>query len=198
MTTKGWVIIYREKFVSNIHTNNRATSQRHLVNGAIMCPITPWGLVNIHLTISMLTIKYSIRNKSISWLLMSWQLVSPGPINIKMLSNLYRKSHCGNKTIIWPSYLHNGISYTGERLSLYWIGAQVIRSHGIDYVAYMGPCHSWRRISTTCSISVSENDINANTISCFLKRKSADQWLNHMAISLSHLFNGAIRCSITP
>ena len=36
----------------------------------------------------------------------------------------YRKSHCGDKTILRPSYLHNGISYTGKTTSLYWIGAQ--------------------------------------------------------------------------
>ena len=35
----------------------------------------------------------------------------------------YRKSHCGDNTISRPSYLHNGISYTGNRTSLYWIGA---------------------------------------------------------------------------
>ena len=38
----------------------------------------------------------------------------------------YRKSHCGDKTILRPSYLHNGISYTGKMIYLYWIGAQVI------------------------------------------------------------------------
>ena len=32
--------------------------------------------------------------------------------NIKMLSYLYRKSHCGDKMILLPSYLHDGISYT--------------------------------------------------------------------------------------
>ena len=26
----------------------------------------------------------------------------------------YKKFHCGNKTILRPSYLHNGISYTGK------------------------------------------------------------------------------------
>ena len=46
----------------------------------------------------------------------------PGPrFNIKMLSYQYRKSHCGDKTILRPSYLHNGISYTGKMISLYWI-----------------------------------------------------------------------------
>ena len=40
-----------------------------------------------------------------------------------MTSYLYRKSHCGDKTILRPSYLHNGISCTGNTTSLYWIGA---------------------------------------------------------------------------
>ena len=30
----------------------------------------------------------------------------------------------GDKTILRPSYLHNGISYTGKMTSLYWIRAQ--------------------------------------------------------------------------
>ena len=51
----------------------------------------------------------------------------PGPrFNIKMTSYQYRKSHCGDKTILRPSYLHNGISYTGKMTSLYWIRALFI------------------------------------------------------------------------
>ena len=47
-----------------------------------------------------------------------------GPwFNIKMLSYQYRKSHCGDKTILRPSYLHNGISHTDKMTSLYSIGA---------------------------------------------------------------------------
>ena len=42
-----------------------------------------------------------------------------------MSSDQYRKSHCGDKTILRPSYLHNGISYTGKMSSLYWIRALV-------------------------------------------------------------------------
>ena len=45
--------------------------------------------------------------------------------NIKMLSCQYRKSHCGDKTVVRSSYLHNGISYTGKTTSLYWIVAQI-------------------------------------------------------------------------
>ena len=45
-----------------------------------------------------------------------------GPrFNIKMTSYQYRKSHCGDKTILRPSYLHNGISYTAKMISIYWI-----------------------------------------------------------------------------
>ena len=40
---------------------------------------------------------------------------SPGPwFNIKISSYQYRKSHCGDKTVVWSSYLHNGISYTHD------------------------------------------------------------------------------------
>ena len=47
-----------------------------------------------------------------------------GPwFNIKMSSYQYRKSHCGDKTVVRSSYLHNGISYTGKMASLYWIRA---------------------------------------------------------------------------
>ena len=35
----------------------------------------------------------------------------------------YSKSHCGDKTILRPSYLHNRISYTGKPTSLCWYRA---------------------------------------------------------------------------
>ena len=51
--------------------------------------------------------------------------MKPGPrFNIKMLSYEYSKSHCGDKTVVRSSYLHNGISYTGKMTSLYWIRAK--------------------------------------------------------------------------
>ena len=50
----------------------------------------------------------------------------PGPwFNIKISSYQYRKSYCGDKTVVRSSYLHNGISYTGKMTSLYWIRALV-------------------------------------------------------------------------
>ena len=57
---------------------------------------------------------------------MATKLALPGPrFNMKMSSYQYRKSHCGDKTVVRSSYLHNGISYTGKMPSLYWIGALV-------------------------------------------------------------------------
>ena len=55
----------------------------------------------------------------------SWSVI-PGPwFNIKMSSYQYRKSHCGYNTILRPSYLHNGIAYTGKTASSYWIRTQL-------------------------------------------------------------------------
>ena len=49
---------------------------------------------------------------------------APGPrFNIKMTSYQSRKSHCGDETILRPSYLYNGISYTCKMTSLNWIRA---------------------------------------------------------------------------
>ena len=48
-----------------------------------------------------------------------------------MTSYQYRNSHCGDKTILRPSYLHNGISYTGKTTSLYWIRAQILNIESV-------------------------------------------------------------------
>ena len=53
------------------------------------------------------------------------QTPEPGAwFNIKMLPYQYGKSHCGDKTAVRSSYLHNGIDYTCKMSSLYWIRAQ--------------------------------------------------------------------------
>ena len=46
-----------------------------------------------------------------------------------MSSYQYRKSHCGDKTVVRLSYLHNGISYTDKITSLYWISPLGILLH---------------------------------------------------------------------
>ena len=87
-----------------------------------------------------------------------------------MSSYQYRKSHCGDKTVVRSSSLHNGISYTGKTVSLYWIGAlfilhgqyhccwwprdkrsQCINSHGTDLVILEYSGFSAKRIEITLS-----------------------------------------------
>ena len=65
-----------------------------------------------------------LTSKSKCWAKQSGKPSGPW-FNIKMSSYQYRKSHCGDKTVVRSSYLHNGISYTGKMSSLYWIRAQV-------------------------------------------------------------------------
>ena len=80
---------------------------------------------------------------------------TPGPwFKLKMTSYQYRKSHCGDKTILRPSYLHNGISDTVKITSIYWIGDQVlytsttspismfINDQMIDWISLF--CHYWQ------------------------------------------------------
>ena len=45
--------------------------------------------------------------------------------NIKIPSYQYRKSHCGDKMILCPPFLHNRVSHTGKMTFLYWIRALV-------------------------------------------------------------------------
>ena len=51
--------------------------------------------------------------------------ISGSWFNTKMSSYQYRKSHCGDKTAVRSSYLHNGISYTGKMTPFYWISPQI-------------------------------------------------------------------------
>ena len=89
---------------------------------------------------SMKAFSWSTR---ISWLESS---MTSGPqFNIKTTSYQYRKSHCGDKTILRPSYLHNGISYTGKITSLYWIRA-------LKKVAKIEKIFSGRHVAGTIAI----------------------------------------------
>ena len=51
-----------------------------------------------------------------------------------MPSYQYKKFHCGDKTVVRSSHLHNGISYTGKTTSLYWISALIFTLEGSGYV----------------------------------------------------------------
>ena len=77
------------------------------------------------------------------WIKITWLSKDPGPcFNLKMSSYQYRESHCGDKTVVRSSYLHNGISYSGKRSSLYWIGAQGIINSNVYEIHN---CQDWHR-----------------------------------------------------
>ena len=87
---------------------------------------------------------------------------SGGQINIKMSSYQYRKSHCGYKTILRPSHLRNGISYTDD-----------------IFILNQGPGLPGGKISTICAISVSRYDRECKIIFTFLEIYSAWQGSTH-------------------
>ena len=62
--------------------------------------------------------------------------------NIKMTSYQYRKSHCGDKTVLRSSYLHNGISYSGKMTSLYWVSPLVPDTFIVWFVDFRCLCVS--------------------------------------------------------
>ena len=76
-------------------------------------------------------------------------LLPGGWFNKTMPSYQYRKSHCGDKTILRPSYLHNGISYTNKMTSFYWIRDLMATSH------YQDQC--WLVSRRSCSIHFHKN-----------------------------------------
>ena len=83
-------------------------------------------------------------------------MVSPGCwFNIKMSSYQYRKSHCGDKTILRPSYLHNGISI-------------LVRRH--LYIE-SGPRPQWVKESNYCRVSPAINSHLCVSVSARIQAK---------------------------
>ena len=66
-----------------------------------------------------------------AWRAWGWTAVkSAGAwFNIKIPSYQYKKYQCGDKTILRPSYLHNGISYT-DKMASYRISGQMPKYFG--------------------------------------------------------------------
>ena len=73
---------------------------------------------------------------------------APGPrFNIKMSSYQYRKSHCEDKTVVRSSHIHNGISYIGTTISLYWIAAQISTFRSQRPCCCSGKCQNQHPVS---------------------------------------------------
>ena len=86
-----------------------------------------------------------------------------GPrFNKKMPSYQYRNSHCGDKTVVRSSYLHNGISYTGKMTSLYWIRAQdsIFKMSVVSPEQSLFDSFYWKRLATPADGS--ENGLPPN------------------------------------
>ena len=82
---------------------------------------------------------------------------SVGWFSKKMPSYQYRKSHCGVRTILRLSYLHNGISYPGKIIYLYWIKPSMSildwSSDGSVFILTNLQIQSSLLISTHCQVS---------------------------------------------
>ena len=73
-------------------------------------------------------IRYKTKQRNITWRKhhVTMQQKYRVLIQYKMSSYQHKKSQCGEKTILRPSYLRNGISYTGKATSLYiWSGPRL-------------------------------------------------------------------------
>ena len=90
---------------------------------------TKWSLyMNLILAIMVVTVEGLLHVQGQDICILSWSWVSiylvfiykhsPGDC-IKRASHQDRKSHCGDKTILWPCYIY-GIFYE-DKISLYWI-----------------------------------------------------------------------------
>ena len=90
----------------------------NIVKHSVTCNIYIYIYIYIHILKD-----WSTGTGAIVWLKQHHRRSPGGWFNIKMTSYQYRKSHCGDKTILRPSYLHSWISYTDKISSLYCIMA---------------------------------------------------------------------------
>ena len=102
-----------------------------------------------------------------------------------MTSYQYRKSHCGDKTILRPSYLHNGISYTGKMSSLYWIRALMQLILEIwRYVSWLvvtdTACHPGRCRHNDHSFVTMKYQIINSPLFCIVKHQSILHSVNRL------------------
>ena len=132
---------------------NLVKFQCHHQCEAVIRSVTRIRLNNVYhkRTISELTITW---NKSVIGSLRSVMKKHRGRFNIKMPSYHYREPHCGDKTILRPSYLHNRISYTGKMASLYWISAVVVRK--VVICGFGWPFHYLPAIYCSCGNGVTQ------------------------------------------
>ena len=130
-----------------------------------------------------------------------------------MSSYQYRESHCGDKTIFRPSYLHNGISYIGIKKSSYWYRKShcgdktILRPsylhNGISYAGKMTYLYWIRALDTfpykdfffihellSNIVFTSVNGLNIGHIALYLFRHMDSHLSNKMLVRPSYFYNG--------
>ena len=114
-----------------------------------------------------------------------------------MPSYQYRNSHCGDKTIVRWSYLHNGeigMSYNGKMASLYWISPKhTILIECLLWSYYPGAFSSNQVIATHLKIDKSTGAPSSKVLHgiYYMTGYQDRQWpsgdnLNQFAVSLRH------------
>ena len=112
----------------------------------------------------------------------SWRTDPGGWFKIKMSSYLYRKSHCGDKTVARSAYLHNGISYTGKMTSLNWIRDQLFQFNSSSaFVKFTG-----KRIIYVVSYVVDDDEVSV-TDTWAVCSKHVQANINEITIDILHL-----------
>ena len=102
----------------------------------------------------------------------------------------YGKSHCGDKTILLLSYLHNGISYTGKTTSLYWIRPQV--PHTCVTVLTGDPLHSRALAHSRAPL------FTQPCTHCSHSRAPGEQWVRLCVFTLQGCVQAAWLCRGSP
>ena len=124
----------------------------------------------------------------------------PGPrFNIKMSSYQYRKSHCGDKTVVRSSYLHNGNSYTGEMTFLYWIRPRPLPKATMNHFAnvhiYGKPSLCWGVVGCKWTYLPSFKTIHFINTFKKIKASVAVYHICRDCIPSSHLWKVNVSCS---
>ena len=117
----------------------------------------------------------------LAWL---WCLRRGPWFNIKMPSYWYRKSHCGDKTIVFV--------LSPQWDFLYWQDVIFILNQppNVKLITYhtTHSCLPWGGILTTCAISVLRNDRNYKYMCIFMFPKMNSAWQKLMTTELNMIF----------
>ena len=124
----------------------------------------------------------SVITTEVWWRHIKWRHHPGGWFNTMMSSYQYRKSHCGDKTVVRSSYLHNAISYTGKMTSLYWIRA-LIAMFGDVTILIAKIFGSVCRFDIDLTIS-RRTDVKATSIRGSLLYGQQRPWIEHLSFRI--------------